>query len=753
MTTSRPSRTRPRRAQHRLPKSYRQSRKAKLTQPARVSRAAKLPTRAAAKLPYAGGGEAPNAGGEAPDAGGEAPYAGGEAPELVVADSNAAQTDTGSKPSRGKTPAVQIRGLELWYGSDTNRVDIFRGVDMTVQRGAIYALLGSSGCGKTTLLRCIMGRKRFQAGTIRVFGYEPGTAGSKIPGANVGYMPQEAALFDAFSIEETMHFFARIYDLSPEKEQQRAEFLVSILELPDPKRLVSCLSGGQKRRVSLAVSLMHNPPLLILDEPTVGIDPVLRMSIWEHMVTLAEKEGMSIIITTHYIDEARLASAVAFLRHGVILAEDPPDVLMRRHNTDNLEEVFLILATSTDTNHHAAGGGNEAGDASGVKDGDPSTLSFMASVARVRSGVGRCERKDFNRSLARIGAIFYKNVVKLRRSVALLLYSFLLPSIEVSIFCSIVGNTPFDLHIAVVNEEPAPTTPNAKLFSLEFLAHIDGTILPQVKFDDLQAALNSVRDGETYGVIHMKSNITKSIEQRYTPATKLSKELVDFASVHVYLDMSNQQVFLTIQSYLRFSLEVTLPDFLPNKLAAADVLVFEDPVIGSKSATFSDFVAPGMILTITYFMASTACLNTLLEEKSDGLLERCIVAGVRSFEVVLAHVTSQIFIIVVQDLLLLFVAFVIFELPTRGPIYAVIILTLLQGTCGMMFGILWPLEGIPMAVRVFSYVLPLTLPADAFRSVMSKGWDLSHTHVLLGVFVSVTWASVFLAGTILAFRQ
>nr|XP_054924724.1 uncharacterized protein LOC126527463 [Dermacentor andersoni] len=695
-------------------------------------------------------------------------HEGGEAPVAAAVDTDAVRP-AAAKRSGGKTPAVQIRGLELWYGSGTDRVDIFRGVDMTVQRGAIYALLGSSGCGKTTLLRCIMGRKHFQEGNIRVFGYEPGTAGSKIPGANVGYMPQEAALFDAFSIEETMHFFARIYDLSPEATHERTESLVSFLELPDPKRLVSYLSGGQKRRVSLAVSLLHKPPLLILDEPTVGIDPVLRMSIWGHMVTMAEKERMSIIITTHYIDEARLASMVAFLRHGVILAEDPPGVLMQRHNTDSLEEVFLILATSTETDQAR----NAAIDAYGAGDEGPTSLSFMASVTRARRS-GGYERKDFNRSRARIGAIFYKNVVKLRRSVALLLYSFLLPSIEVSIFCSIVGNTPFDLHIAVVNEEPAPTTPNARAFSVDFLAHIDSRILPQVKFDSLDAALDSVRNGETYGVIHMKFNITNSIQARYSSTTKLSEGLVDFASVHVHLDMSNQQVFLTVYSYLKFSLDATLPAFLPDKLAASDVLVFEDPVVGSKTATFSEFVAPGMILTITYFMASTACLNTLLEEKSDGLLERCIVAGVRSFEVVLAHVSSQIFIIVVQDLLLLFVAFVIFELPTRGPMYAVIILTLLQGTCGMMFGllisslfddpdaatmvsvganypammvsgILWPLEGIPTVVRIASYVLPLTLPADAFRSVMSKGWGLSHTHVLLGLFVSVTWTCVFLA--------
>ncbi|KAH7932593.1 hypothetical protein HPB52_024289 [Rhipicephalus sanguineus] len=377
-------------------------------------------------------------------------HAAGEAPAAIVAVSNAAQTDTGSKRSGGKTPAVQIRGLELWYGGDTNRVDIFRGVDMTVQRGAIYALLGSSGCGKTTLLRCIMGRKRFQEGTIRVFGYKPGTEGSKIPGANVGYMPQEAALFDAFSIEETMHFFARIYDLPPEAAQQRAEFL-----------------------------------------------------------------RMSIIITTHYIDEARLASAVAFLRHGaVILAEDPPEVLMRRHNTDNLEEVFLILATSSETNN--AAGGNAAGDALGANDGGSSTLSFMASVARVRSSFRAYDRKDLDRSLARIGAIFYKNVVKLRRSVALLLYSFLLPSIEVSIFCSIVGNTPFDLHIAST------------------------LLLTQKEHFDFMAA-------------SLGYNITN-----HTPPVTC---------------VPDQQVFLTIDSYLRFSLEITLPDFLPNKFAAADVLV------------------------------------------------------------------------------------------------------------------------------------------------------------------------------------
>ncbi|XP_077547875.1 ABC transporter G family member 23-like [Haemaphysalis longicornis] len=705
----------------------------------------------------------------------------------------------------GKTAAVAIRGLELWYGSGSKKVDIFRGVNMTVPHGGIYALLGSSGCGKTTLLRCIMARKHFQKGTIRLFGLEPGTPGSKIPGANVGYMPQEVALFGAFTIEETLGFFARIYDLGADVVKARTEFLAGFLELPDPKRLVSCLSGGQKRRVSLAVSLIHSPPLLILDEPTVGIDPVLRMKIWTHMVALAEKEGMSIIITTHYIDEARLASKVAFLRHGQILAEEAPEELMRRHDTDNLEQravarctdrarcsactvvvlgnqVFLVLATQA--GEEDRGGPTEAPAVSAALEEVSVALSFMASVGRLKlQGGGRLDPKERKRSRARIGAIFYKNVLKLRRSVAMLLYSFLLPSIEVSFFCAVIGNTPFGLNLAVVNEEPPPPV-GAKAFSAEFLDHIDDTILPQVKFDDLDSALNSVRDGHAYGAIHLRKNITRSLEARYNRQTQLSAELIDFSSVHVYLDMSNQQVFMTMQAYLKLALNATLPDFLPNnnKLAAREVLVIEEPVVGSKTTKFSEFVTPGMIMTITYFMAVTACISSLLEEKSDGLLERCTVAGVRSSEVVLAHVASQIFIIVLQDLLMLFVALVVWQLPSHGSVFAVILITLLQGTCGMMLGllisslfddpeaatlvsvgcnypammisgILWPLEGIPEAVRVVSYVLPLTLPSEALRSVMSKGWGFGHVNVLLGMAVSAIWASVLLAATVLSFRQ
>ena len=139
-----------------------------------------------------------------------------------------------------------------------------------------------------------------------------------------------------------MRFHGRLHGMDADRILARQSWLIDFLDLPDPTRTVGKLSGGQKRRVSLAVALLHEPDLLLLDEPTVGVDPELRARLWDHLQEISAN-GTSIVITTHYIDEARNADRVGLMRDGVLLAEDSPQSVMDSQSASSLEEAFLAL--------------------------------------------------------------------------------------------------------------------------------------------------------------------------------------------------------------------------------------------------------------------------------------------------------------------------------------------------------------------------------------------------------------------------
>ncbi|KAM7294249.1 ABC transporter G family member 20 [Ixodes scapularis] len=273
------------------------------------------------------------------------------APSAVLA-SSATGKATGGRPRL----AVDVRGLRISYGRGNNAVETLRGIDLSLPEGKIYGLLGPSGCGKTTLLRCIVGRLKPRQGSVYVFGRRPGQAGGYIPGPGVGYMPQELTLYPEFSIHETLTYFGRLFRIEAHVLRERTTFLIRFLGLPEKGRLVKNLSGGQKRRVSLAAALIHRPPLLILDEPTVGVDPLLRQSIWHYLITLTHREAISVIITTHYIEEARLANLVGLMRQGRMLAQASPDTLMHQHGMLTLEEVFLKLCMADNQSNNSSAG-------------------------------------------------------------------------------------------------------------------------------------------------------------------------------------------------------------------------------------------------------------------------------------------------------------------------------------------------------------------------------------------------------------
>jgi len=214
------------------------------------------------------------------------------------------------------------------------------GLTLRVIRGEKYGLLGPNGSGKTTLIRCMVGLVLPDKGRVTVLGR---TVPSAAAAARVGYMTQAPALYEDLTVVENLHFFARLFGAGADAAR-RIEEVLELVDLGARRRSpVRTLSGGMRQRVSLAAALVHRPELMLLDEPTVGVDPELRRTLWRHFDRL-NAEGKTFIISTHVMEEAERCSRVGLLRAGRLLAEGSPAELKRRAGASTLEEAYLWFA-------------------------------------------------------------------------------------------------------------------------------------------------------------------------------------------------------------------------------------------------------------------------------------------------------------------------------------------------------------------------------------------------------------------------
>ena len=231
-----------------------------------------------------------------------------------------------------ETYAVDIQEVSKSFGA----YKALNGVTLRVRRGEIYGLLGPNGAGKTTLIRLICGLLEANAGTVTMLGQRmPNVAVLR----QVGYMTQQAALYPGLSVEENVAFFAAINGADA-----GIKAALELVQLYDRRKsVVATLSGGMRQRCSLACALVHRPELLLLDEPTVGIDPQLRVQFWESFRRMAAG-GTTIIVSSHVMDEAERCQRLGLIQYGRLLAEGSPSDVRTQAGTQNLEEAFLKLA-------------------------------------------------------------------------------------------------------------------------------------------------------------------------------------------------------------------------------------------------------------------------------------------------------------------------------------------------------------------------------------------------------------------------
>ncbi|EAA01628.5 AGAP002060-PA [Anopheles gambiae str. PEST] len=718
--------------------------------------------------------------------------------------------------------AVEVISGYKYYGkaNDPNKKIVLNHLNMSVTRGSIYGLLGASGCGKTTLLSCIVGRKFLNDGEINVLGGTPGTAGSGVPGPRIGYMPQDIALVEEFTIKETIYYFGRIYGMSKEKIRERYKLLKHLLELPGDDRYVGNCSGGQQRRVSFAAAMVHEPELLILDEPTVGLDPLLREKIWQYLVETTSTSKMAVIITTHYIEEAKQAGFIGLMRNGILLAEDSPTNILERFSCTSLEEAFLNLCQkhgpseeADRTTHQTAtlraiagaqdlkkvipalgtneqkakdGGGGGGGGGLFAEKRKPltSTIKELVSfTSKRRMNALLCEL------IESFGFSFSVKSPRFPFRNSGMVFLFLYPIFQLVSFYVAVGGNPKDLRLGIVNEELTNIRQcfNESLIttyyredydcdlykvSCRFLEKLNRSVAIQEYYDTYEDAYRDARKGKILGFIHFSENFTESLQDVRDNVRDADDGSFHTSEIKVYLDKSDQQITFFIekkllQTYREFAESLMTDCRLPKQLANIPI-TFETPVYGTFDEEFTDFMAPGVVMTMIFFLATLITATIFITDRLEGVWDRTIVAGITALELLLAHIITQTSIMLLQCIEIILLATFLFDAQNQGSNITVVGLLMLLGFAGMLYGllisifcdahstanfmatgsfypmiilcgILWPLEGMPQYLQYVAYCFPFTIPSIAVRNVLTKGWSITNSQVYMGYGAVGVW--------------
>jgi ABC-2 type transport system ATP-binding protein len=254
-----------------------------------------------------------------------------------MSDTNEGRTKRTMRALEGAGDIVHTHKLRKEFDSLVAVDDL----DLMVGHGLLYGMIGPNGSGKTTAIKMLVGLLRPTAGKAFVLG-------ERIPikdnVSRIGYMPQEMAIYTDMTVHENLELFSRLYSMDKELSAKREQELLKVIDLEDRQdALVSQLSGGMKHRTSLACALIHDPEVVFLDEPTVGVDPELRVGFWKYFADLKAR-GKTVIMTTHYMDEAVRCDIVGMMRLGKLIGEGTPQELMARTSTKDLESAFMTMA-------------------------------------------------------------------------------------------------------------------------------------------------------------------------------------------------------------------------------------------------------------------------------------------------------------------------------------------------------------------------------------------------------------------------
>ncbi|CAG2101120.1 unnamed protein product [Medioppia subpectinata] len=604
----------------------------------------------------------------------------------------------------------------------------------------IFAMLGPNGTGKTTLMRVILGQLKLKSGTIEVFGKMAGSASLGIPGPGVGYMPQELALFDYFTIGEILYYYAMIYHMTREEIDESVNNLRELLHFPENSRIISQLSGGQQRRVSIAITMLHKPRLVILDEPTVGVDSLLRHRIWQYLENMCDKYGQTVIITTHYIEEARSAHNVAFIMSGAVLRQSNPQQLMDEYQCPTLEDVFLQLCHSKENTDNLNKDTKCSGNTNIYLDNNDIITPIEENINYKNNAFIDWQRMK---------AMLIKQTIMIKRRPLFVCAYYGLTIIGIiamnMIITQDIKHIPFGVYNSdVIND-------NQTSLSRLFIDSLDLNNVRLSHYPSSDSAVKSVINGSNYLVFEFRDNFSNNFETRVTDMFDASNESIENGIIHLYVDFSNIHIGYMAVKYLLTGYNKFIDKLglmlnktrISEQLSTINIIEVFNGDLSKVGVTFM-FLGPQMFIFMEFIWGMLLSAFIMVNDKSTNVMNRVFVSGVTEYEYMGAHILINGIISVGQVLLSMLFVFVVFAVQQSGMgiftglLLAIILadpISVVVATCSIMCmvltisGVVWPIETIHPLYRFIAYSSPITIPIQSFRNIMVRGWTFTEPDV------------------------
>jgi ribosome-dependent ATPase len=582
------------------------------------------------------------------------------------------------KPSGGP-PAIEAHGLTQRFG-DFTAVDH---VEFKIERGEIFGFLGSNGCGKTTTMKMLTGLLPPTEGTAQLFG-QPVKGGDIESRRRVGFMSQAFSLYTELTVRQNLMLHARLFDLPPDKGKARVEELINRFQLETvADTLAESIPLGIRQRLSLAVAVLHEPEVLILDEPTSGVDPVARDGFWELLIRLSREDGVTIFLSTHFMNEAARCDRMSMMHRGKVLAQGPPAELVRERQAPSLEAAFIGYLE------------DEA-----AKTAQPAVEAPEDEAAGDFGAHGDDTAGRF--SLARVWAFARREAIELRHDSVRLAFAVLGPLLLMVVFGYGISLDVEHLTFATYDQDGTHA-------SRTYADAYRGSVYyderePITSYAELDRRM---RNGELRFALEIPTGFQRDIQQGRAPA------------VAAYFDAAVPFRAETTRGYV----EGTHQLYETSLREAAGLRPAAEPVIMQPRALYNQSfesvyaMVPGDIMLLLMLIPSMLTALSVVREKELGSIANFYAAPATKAEFLFGKQLPYIGVALIQFVTLVALAVLLFGVPIKGSILTLVLGGLIFVLASTGFGLLISVFASTQTAAIFAAAIITILPAVQFSGM------------------------------------